>query len=277
MWGFRAWLGEVYRSDARPGDFLKQYANCFSCVEGNTTFYQIPSAEIVARWRDETPESFRFCFKLPRAITHDAGLVGTAGATREFLTRMAPLGARLGPFMIQLPPSFGSSQLMVLERFLSELPAEFSYAVELRNRALFQHPRLADSARQLLSEARCNWVHLDTRSLRSGPQDHPAIRGARHPKPDLPIEPSVTADEPIVRFIAHPEAAYNEAGLEAWAQVLADWARHGARPYFFVHCPDDTYAPGIARCAHSAFSKRIPMRDWGVWPGESEPRQLTLW
>ena len=40
-------------------------------MEGNTTFYATPTPEIVERWRDQVPETFRFCFKLPKTVTHD--------------------------------------------------------------------------------------------------------------------------------------------------------------------------------------------------------------
>lgn len=39
-------------------------------VEGNSTFYALPSSAAGARWRDETPEHFRFCFKFPSDLTH---------------------------------------------------------------------------------------------------------------------------------------------------------------------------------------------------------------
>jgi len=68
LWGERAWTGSLYSEDARPGDYLEQYARVFNAVEGNSTFYSPPSPSSVDQWREQTPESFRFCFKMPRAL-----------------------------------------------------------------------------------------------------------------------------------------------------------------------------------------------------------------
>ena len=63
FWGCKDWVGSLYSRDARPADYLRQYASVFSAVEGNTTFYSTPSADTVQRWIAATPEHFQFCFK----------------------------------------------------------------------------------------------------------------------------------------------------------------------------------------------------------------------
>jgi len=268
VWSFRGWAGGLYSADARPADFLRQYASVFNAVEGNTTFYSEPSAASVQRWRDDTPPSFRFCFKLPAAITHERALVGAQTQVSAFLARMAPLGERLGPFMIQLPSGFGPRQLGDLRRFLTGLPRELRFAVELRHPSFFGATDAARDVRDLLGELGCDRVVLDTRGLRAGPQDHPAVREARHAKPDLPVEPLATGPTPIVRFVAHPEGRWNEAPLEAWAATLAAWIRAGREPYLLVHCPDNARVPALARRAHALLAKHAQVGELPDWPGE---------
>ncbi|HDR2365339.1 TPA: DUF72 domain-containing protein, partial [Enterobacter asburiae] len=70
---------------------LEEYARHFNCVEGNTTLYALPKAEIVARWREQTTDDFRFCFKFPSTISHQAALRNCGDLTEEFFTRMSPL------------------------------------------------------------------------------------------------------------------------------------------------------------------------------------------
>ncbi|MFY4614350.1 DUF72 domain-containing protein, partial [Escherichia coli] len=41
-----------------------------NCVEGNTTLYALPKPEVVLRWREQTTDDFRFCFKFPATISH---------------------------------------------------------------------------------------------------------------------------------------------------------------------------------------------------------------
>jgi uncharacterized protein YecE (DUF72 family) len=269
VWSFRGWQGGLYSADARPTDFLRQYATVFNTVEGNTTFYNPePSASSVLRWRSDTPPGFRFCFKLPAAITHERALVGAGPLASAFLARMAPLGERLGPFMIQLPSGFGPRQLGDLRRFLAGLPRELRFAVELRHPSFFGATAAARDVRELLGELGCDRIWLDTRGLRAGPQSHPAVRDARHVKPDLPVEPVATGPTPLVRFISHPEPGWNEAPLEEWAATLAGWIRAGREPYLLVHCPDDSYAPAQARRAHALLAKHASVGELPAFPGE---------
>jgi uncharacterized protein YecE (DUF72 family) len=57
------------------------------------------------RWAASTPPNFRFAVKVPRTITHEARLNDTREPLRRFLGEVTCLGDRLGPLLIQLPPS----------------------------------------------------------------------------------------------------------------------------------------------------------------------------
>ena len=67
----------------------------FGAVEGNTTFYSLPSAARVARWAELLSEDFHFCAKLPREVSHGGRLDASHPALKEFFSRMAPLEQRL--------------------------------------------------------------------------------------------------------------------------------------------------------------------------------------
>jgi uncharacterized protein YecE (DUF72 family) len=69
IWSFKGWVGSFFPKGTKPADFLWEYDRRLNTVEGNTTFYATPSPEKLARWVKETPETFRFCPKLPRAIS----------------------------------------------------------------------------------------------------------------------------------------------------------------------------------------------------------------
>lgn len=280
-WGFKDWVGQLYRRGSKAGDFLAQYAEVFNTVEGNTTFYSLPNAETVLRWRNATPETFRFAFKLPREITHRFGLVNAGALVQTFLDRLAPLGPRLGPVMVQLPASFGPDRLDVLDRFLANLPSEIQLAVEVRHLAFYEDPELTRSLDEMLSHWACERILLDTRSLRSGDAEHPDVVTARHKKPALPIRIAPLSPHPLVRFIGHPDAEVNEPWLAAWAEVVAGWIAEGRRPYFFTHCPNDFYAPPLARSFHRKLvALRPELEEMPTWPGEVEERtagqQLSL-
>ncbi len=273
-WGIKEWAGTLYLKRTRPGDYLGQYAEVFNTVEGNTTFYSLPPAETVARWQQATPETFRFCFKFPRPISHWRGLEGVEGEVHVFLERLAPLGDRLGPFMLQLPPGFGPDRERVLGRFLRSLPADFRYAVELRHPGFFATRDAARRADALLEEVGCERVIMDTRALRSGDAGHPAVVGARHRKPDLPVSAVALGKHPLVRFIGHPDEAVNRPWLEEWGAVLGRWIARGCEPYFFAHCPDNAPMPHFAREFHLQLSRSADVGEMPSWPGEGG--QLSL-
>ena len=87
-------------------------------VEGNTTFYGLPKRERFQQWVNMTPEGFRFCFKMPKAVTHDGRLVINDHFI-EFFQLMSIALEKLGPIMLQIPPNIGFDQLAKLEAFLS--------------------------------------------------------------------------------------------------------------------------------------------------------------
>jgi uncharacterized protein YecE (DUF72 family) len=88
-----------------PGpNALARYATVFDAVEINSSFYRPHRPSTYARWADAVPADFRFAVKLPRGITHDAGLVGVDSAVDRFLEETSNLGGKRGPILIQTPP-----------------------------------------------------------------------------------------------------------------------------------------------------------------------------
>ena len=101
-WG----LPRLWRAEFPPeGSYLERYAARFSAVEINSSFYRQHRRSVYERWAAAVPPDFRFSVKLPRAITHDQALVATDVLLEVFLAEVAGLGARLGPVLVQLPPS----------------------------------------------------------------------------------------------------------------------------------------------------------------------------
>lgn len=153
------WVGPFYPPGRKQADFLAFYARYFDAVELDTTFYAVPPVDRVRRWADTTPDSFRFCVKTPREITHDTPLVAAAALMEKFIDVCRAFGQKLGPVLIQFAPSFEVNQMAGLDRFLSGLPSEVRFAVELRHRSwgrtetlhLLHHHRCAMVAAEYVS------------------------------------------------------------------------------------------------------------------------------
>lgn len=139
------------------GSGLRRYAAQFCSVEINSTFYRPHRPQTYARWVDETPPGFRFAVKLPRAITHEARLIGCGMMLAAFVTEVGLLGEKLGPYLIQLPPSL-AFDAEVAEAFFGELRALSSNAIvcEPRHASWF-----SDEAEQLLAAHRVARVAAD--------------------------------------------------------------------------------------------------------------------
>jgi len=271
-WGIKSWVGRLFPEGTRHTDFLARYAEVFNTVEGNTTFYALPTPDIVARWRDQVPDTFRFCFKFPRTVTHDKLLIDAADDVATFIDRVAPLGDKLGTLFLQLPPRFGPRELDRLRDFLVALPRGYQYAVELRHELFFAGGLEEDEVVELLRELAIDLVMMDARGLHSGHSLEQADVRAR--KPNLPVVMRATASHPIVRCVPHESFAAGRHLVEPWAPQLARWIADGKQPYFFMHAPDDTFAHENACAFHAMLRALADVGDLPPWPGT--PRQLGL-
>ncbi|MDQ2925539.1 MAG: DUF72 domain-containing protein, partial [Acidobacteriota bacterium] len=88
-----------------------------NCVEINSTFYRPHLAKTFERWAASTPNDFRFAVKLSKAITHQAKLCRCGAELAAFFDNIRPLGEKLGPVLVQLPPKLGFDEGAAREFF----------------------------------------------------------------------------------------------------------------------------------------------------------------
>ena len=128
-WGYDEWIGPFYPKGLTKEDFLAYYSNIFYTNEINTTFYNIPSRQVVDNWIKRTPEDFAFSAKIPKIITHKnkLDLTKCSGDLNYFLNIMKPLieSKKLIAYLIQLPPSFKKEEHFgYLKEFVSNWPGD---------------------------------------------------------------------------------------------------------------------------------------------------------
>jgi uncharacterized protein YecE (DUF72 family) len=87
------------------GSILERYGRVFSAAEIDTSFYRPHKRATYERWAASTPDGFVFAVKVPKAVTHDRRLVDPDEPLARFFEEIAGLGDKLGPVLIQLPPS----------------------------------------------------------------------------------------------------------------------------------------------------------------------------
>jgi uncharacterized protein YecE (DUF72 family) len=117
---------------------LRYYAERFSCVEINSSFHRPHRATTYARWRDETPKTFRFAVKMPRSITHEHHLRRCASEVSSFYEKVENLRPKLRAILVQLPPALEFSASAV-RSFFKAVPRwrEVAVACEPRHSSWF--------------------------------------------------------------------------------------------------------------------------------------------
>ena len=105
--GTAGWSIPRATADQFPGigSHLERYARVLTCVEINSSFHRPHARAVYEKWAAMTPHDFRFAVKMPRTVTHDAKLKRTRALVERFSSEVAGLGAKLGPILVQLPPS----------------------------------------------------------------------------------------------------------------------------------------------------------------------------
>ena len=243
---------------------LASYSSVFNAVEGNTTFYQIPDAITVNTWSETIDGSdFRFCFKLPRTITHqrrpDMEMLAL------FLDRIAPLADNIGPFQLQFPKWVGMEHLRRLKPVFDAVASRHEAVIEVRSPELFTQPQLLEP---LLNYYGFGRVMLDARALYQGNLQHPDVLSAVHKKPDVPVLNTVYNHLAYVRLILHPDDTDNERWIDEWAVQTAQWLSEGLAPHVMIHCPNNLYCPKFAERFHDALARvaSTPMPAFPAWP-----------
>ena len=213
---YPAWEGPFYPPGTKRPDMLSYYASRLGSVEINNTFYRMPKADLLERWRDAVPEGFRFALKASRRITHHQRLKD-AGDSVEYLFGTAKvLGERLGPLLFQLPPYLRRDDDR-LAAFLERLPAGVRPAFEFRHASWFD-----DAVFALLEEAGAALCVADA--------------GGDH---DAPLQ--ATADFGYLRLRRED---YDEAALRSWADRIR--RQPWSETYVFFKHEDEGAGPRMA-------------------------------
>ena len=131
-YNYPEWRGSFYPEKLAAAKMLPYYAEHFSTVEINYTFYRAPHEKILQGWSSATPDGFRLTLKAPKRITHDARLRECDDRVRQFLETAATLGPKLGALLFQLPPNL-KKDVALLDAFLDSFPPRVCAAFEFRH------------------------------------------------------------------------------------------------------------------------------------------------
>jgi len=218
-WSYKEWTGVFYPSPTT--NKLSFYSKVFDTAEIDSTFYAFPSRGLVLGWLKHTPKNFVFSVKLPKTLTHDKKLdlgKGTEAELVRFLGLLKPLmtGGKLGPILIQLPPSYMySNDFEKLKGFLGVIPEDIRFATEFRH------------ASWLREEV---WSMLRARNVANVIVDEPL----------LPPETVLTADFAFIRWHGRGRRPwynyrYAEPELSSWVPKVKEVASRMKTTYGYFN------------------------------------------
>src|SRR5690242_19246493 len=122
---YKGWRGTFYPDGVPARRWLEYASRQFASIELNGTFYSLKSPAVFERWLAEVPPyPFVFAVKGGRFITHNLKLRRCESALGNFFASgVLALGDRTGPFLWQLPATYGFDAER-LDGFMRMLPRD---------------------------------------------------------------------------------------------------------------------------------------------------------
>jgi len=209
-------------------DELAYYATQFNSIELNATYYNTPSKEQVATWKDKTPSDFRFFPKITQSISHYSRLLNTEEKVKLYTDSIAFFEEKLGSVFLQLHENFKPKDLDRLTHFIETFPKAFPLAVEVRNEEWFSDQGVFENYCKVLIKNNATNIIVDT----AGRRDMLHMR--------------LTNDAAFIRYVGanHPS---DYARLDEWIERLKEWRSAGLHKlYFFIHQNVELESPLLA-------------------------------
>jgi len=252
-WQYRDWRGAFYPEKAPVSKWLEQYASRFPTVENNGTFYRLAAPETFAAWQARTPAGFLMAVKASRYLTHIRRLREPAEPVGRLLHAATALGDRLGPVLLQLPPTM-PADADALEECLAQFSSQFtnltaSAARQLRVCVEFRHE---------------SWLTQEIRDILTA-HDAALCWSDRGSKPLGPLWR--TAGWGYIRFhegTAQPWPRYGAQALRTWLSRVSDGFPADADVFAYFNNDQHAAAPAdAAALIHLAQKAGWPVAEAG--------------
>ena len=272
-WQYRDWRGAFYPERLPVSQWLEYYATRFPTVENNGTFYRLPVAGTFASWRARTPAGFVMAVKASRYLTHIRRLREPAEPVSRLLGVAASLGDRLGPVLLQLPPTMRADPA-ALDECLRQFAVQFTSLAqsELAQSELAQSelpgselaqgepPESQPGQRRVCVEFRHeSWLTQDVRDILAS-HDAALCWSDRRGRPLGPLWRTATWG--YVRFHegrAHPWPRYGRQALRTWLGRIADTFPPEADVFAYFNNDQHAAAPADAEAL-------MKLADRAGWP-----------
>lgn len=216
-WQYKHWRERFYPKGVPQKAWLEYYAERFQTVEVNNAFYMLPKPETFTAWAARTPSDFIVGVKVSRYLTHIKKLNDPTEPVERFMSHASNLGPKLGPLLVQLPPTL-KVNVGALDETLRLFGDRVRVAVEFRHDSWF-----VDEVKDVLARHGAALVLADRAS-----------------NPVTPLWR--TADWGYIRWhwgLGKPIPCYTRGDMKTWAKRLADmWDREDDVFAYFNNDPE---------------------------------------
>lgn len=221
-------------------DELGYYSTQFNCIELNATFYRMFPASQFEKWRENTPEDFKFFPKLVQDISHFRRLKETEELVDTFITNASNLKEKLGVPFLQLHNNFGPKDMHRVRAFAENWKYDVPLAMEFRKTDWYNDPDISSELYRMLEANGITNVLVDT----AGRRDLMHMR--------------LTTPTAFIRWVGANHHESDRARLDEWVKRIADWKKQGLKElYFFVHQNIEKESPLLSAHFIERLNKKI--------------------
>ncbi len=209
-------------------DELAYYSTQFNSIELNATFYRLFPPEQFTKWKDKTPEDFKFFPKITGEISHIKQLNQVEHLVDEYIHAVSHLENKLGTIFLQMKENFAPKDFNKVIRFVEYWPKEFPLAIEFRHTNWYNDPIVSNEVYDLFEKHQIANIIVDSAGRR-----------------DL-MHMCLTTPTAFIRYVGanHPS---DYTRLDDWIERLKQWTSKGIENiYFFIHQNEEIESPKLA-------------------------------
>lgn len=228
-WGRTEWVGKIYPPKAKEKDFLEHYVKHYNSIELNATHYKVYGEAGIKKWTaNAAGKDFKFCPKMYQGVTHRGSLKGKDFIMNEFFRGIVAFEEFLGPIFIQVSETFAPKRKEELFDFLSTLPKDLQFFMELRHPDWFGKPGITEELFTKLADMNIGAVITDTAGRRDCAHMH------------------LTLPKTFIRYVGNSLHATDYTRIDEWVKRMKYWLDNGMEElYFFMHMHDEATSPEL--------------------------------
>ena len=221
-------------------DELAYYSRQFNSIEMNSIFYNMPKAEQVVKWKNKTPDGFKFFPKVTQSISHMRRLDNVDELTAIYCDAISHFEEKLGMCFLQLHENFGIKELKKLKVFVENFPKVIPLAVEVRGLEWFSDKVTWNGFCDFLEEHKTTNIIVDT----AGRRDMLHMR--------------LTTPTAFIRFVGCNVDEIDRKRIDDWVDRIEKWRKEGLQHlYFFVHQNVEVSSPLFSAYLTEKLNERL--------------------